>query len=74
MQAVDDKDGYRYLTTQPGSYVVPVVREVTDMKVSTYDVTYHNYVTRTAPYAVLGTAFVGHPTQEIIELKCGRKK
>ena len=74
MQAVDGRDGHRYLATQPGSYVVPVVREVTDLEVSTYVATYHNYVARTAPYAVLGTASVGHPTQKINDFKCGRKE
>jgi len=32
------------------------------------------YVARTAPYAVLGTASVWDPTQEIIDFKCGRKE
>lgn len=68
VQAVDGNDGHRYLTSQLGSYVVPVVREVTDVHVSICAATYHNYVARPAPYAVLGTAFVWDPTQEMIDL------
>ena len=50
---------------------MPVVREVTDMDVSTYDATYHNYVACTAP---IGTASVWDPTTEIIDFKCDRKQ
>ena len=71
VQAVDGNYGHRYLTTQPGSYVVPVVREGTDMDVSTYDATYHNYVACTAP---IGTASVWDPTTEIIDFKYDRKQ
>ena len=74
MQAVDGRDGHRYFTTQPGSYVVPVGREVTGMEVSTYDATYRHYVARTALYAVVGTASVRYTTQEINDFKCGRKE
>ena len=74
VQAVDGKYGLRYLTTQPGSYIVPVVRETADNNVSTYDATYHNYMARIAPYAVLGTTSVWDPTQDMIDFKCGRKE
>ena len=65
MQAVDGRDGHRYFTIQPGSYVVPVGREVTGVEVSTYDATHHHYVARTALYAVVGMASVRYTTQEI---------